>query len=58
MDTSMLVPGGPDRRKQIQDANDMYQTVVRHAERNNSAVPPYTFLELIGKGTFGRVYKW
>lgn len=54
----MLVPGGPDRRKQIQDANDMYQTVVRHAERNNSPVPPYTFLELIGKGSFGRVYKW
>ena len=57
MDTSLLVPGGPDRRKQIQDAKDMYQTVLRNAERSNSAVPPYDFLELIGKGSFGRVYK-
>ena len=58
MDTSLLVPGGPDRRAQIQDARDMYQTIVRNAERANSAIPPYEFLELIGKGSFGRVYKW
>lgn len=58
MDTSMLVPSGPDRRKQIQDAKDMYQIVVRNAEKAGSAVPPYQFLELIGKGSFGRVYKW
>jgi hypothetical protein len=58
MDTSMLLPGGPDRRKQIQDAKDMYQTIVRNAERTGSTVPPYQFLELIGKGSFGRVYKW
>lgn len=58
MDTSMLVPGGPDRRKQIQDAKDMYQIIARNAERTGSALPPYQFLELIGKGAFGRVYKW
>ena len=58
MDTSMLLPGGPDRRKQIQDAKDMYQIITRNAERTGSAPPPYQFLELIGKGAFGRVYKW
>lgn len=58
METSLMVPGGPDRRAQIQDARDMYQTITRNAERTNSAVPPYEFLELIGKGSFGRVYKW
>ena len=58
MDTSMLVPGAPDRKKQIQDAKDMYQIVARNAERAGSEPPPYKFLELIGKGAFGRVYKW
>jgi hypothetical protein len=54
----MLLPGGPDRRKQIQDAKDMYQIITRNAEKAGSAPPPYKFLELIGKGAFGRVYKW
>jgi hypothetical protein len=58
MDTSRLVPGAPDRTKQIQDAKDMYQIITRNAERTGSAPPPYKFLELIGKGAFGRVYKW
>ncbi|GAB7364144.1 hypothetical protein MBLNU230_g4695t1 [Neophaeotheca triangularis] len=35
----------------------MSQTVVRLAERANTNVPPYEFIELIGKGSFGRVYK-
>lgn len=47
----------PNKKKQIQDAKDMYQTVVRLAERANTSVPPYEFIELIGKGSFGRVYK-
>lgn len=58
MDTSRLVPGAPDRKKQVQDAKDMYQIIARNAERTGSEPPPYKFLELIGKGTFGRVYKW
>lgn len=58
MDTSLLRPDGPNRSKQIQDAKDMQLQVKRNAERSGSAPPPYEFLELVGKGSFGRVYKW
>ncbi|KAF2218070.1 hypothetical protein CERZMDRAFT_31426, partial [Cercospora zeae-maydis SCOH1-5] len=35
----------------------MTQTLLRHAERLGTTPPPYEFLELIGKGAFGRVFK-
>lgn len=58
MDATFLSPDGPNRSKQIQDARDMQETIKRNADRSGSAVPPYEFLELVGKGSFGRVYKW
>lgn len=46
------------RSKQVQDAKDMYQVISERCARTGSAIPGYEFLELIGKGSFGRVYKW
>lgn len=50
--------GAGTKHKQIQDARDMYRVVVDRAKRTNTPVPDYEFIELIGKGSFGRVYKW
>lgn len=63
MDASRLTPGvrtiaeQQDKARRVKDAKDTYQNIVRNAERSGTNVPPYEFLELIGKGAFGRVYK-
>lgn len=63
MDASRLDPGSrimadlQEKTRRVKDAKDMYETIVRNAERSNTSVPPYEFLELIGKGAYGRVYK-
>ena len=45
------------RLKQIQQAKDMQKAVLERAQRRGSEAPPYRLLELIGKGSFGRVFK-
>ncbi|KAL2358191.1 kinase-like domain-containing protein [Cryomyces antarcticus] len=45
------------RRRQIQAAQDMQQDIYATAERYNLPVPQFEFLELVGKGSFGNVYK-
>ncbi|KAF2161949.1 hypothetical protein M409DRAFT_69459 [Zasmidium cellare ATCC 36951] len=63
MDNSLLTPGSrlladqADKQRRVQDAKDMYATIVSNAERSDTPLPPYDFIELIGKGAFGRVYK-
>jgi hypothetical protein len=43
--------------KMIQAAKDMQAVVNDKAKRLGLIPPPYEFLELIGRGTFGRVFK-
>lgn len=45
------------KHKQIQAAKEMQQAVLERAQRTGKEPPPYEFLELIGKGSFGRVFK-
>jgi hypothetical protein len=44
--------------RQIQDAKTMEKAVMEKCKKKGIDVPDYEFLELIGKGTYGRVYKW
>lgn len=46
------------RIKQVEDAKTMELVVSERVARIGGTVPPYEFIELIGKGAFGRVYKW
>lgn len=52
---------GPDysatKKKALEDARSMQASVVRQCRETRREPPPYMFLELIGKGSFGRVYK-
>lgn len=45
------------REKAMEDAKQMQQMVVEAANRANKDPPKYALVELIGKGSFGRVYK-
>ena len=45
------------RREAIRLAKSQERAVAERCNRSNQEVPGYTFDELIGKGSFGRVYK-
>ncbi|PTB58838.1 hypothetical protein M431DRAFT_74127 [Trichoderma harzianum CBS 226.95] len=45
------------KHKAIEDARAAQAIVVRECAEAGREVPPYKLLELIGKGSFGRVYK-
>jgi hypothetical protein len=46
------------KARQIQDAKRMQDSVSEKARKKGIDIPDYEFYELIGKGTYGRVYKW
>ncbi|KAJ8124486.1 hypothetical protein O1611_g9154 [Lasiodiplodia mahajangana] len=45
------------KRKAADDAKSMQASTVKECSEIGRALPPYAFVELIGKGSFGRVYK-
>jgi hypothetical protein len=45
------------KTKAVEDARQMQATVLEIAKKTGKDPPKYALLELIGKGTFGRVYK-
>lgn len=47
----------PTKKKAIEDAEKMQRSIVRECAEQGREPPPYALSELIGKGTFGRVYK-
>ena len=51
------LPDGDRKQRAVQDAKEMAESVRRICDRNGVDAPPYEFIELIGKGTSGRVYK-
>ena len=45
------------KTKAVEDARQMQAKVIEVASKAGKAPPKYALLELIGKGSFGRVYK-
>jgi hypothetical protein len=46
------------RREAMRLAKAQEASVVEKCRRSGASIPEYAFDELIGKGSFGRVYKW
>ena len=45
------------RVKAVEDARQMQASIVQAAKRVGNEPPNYSLMELIGKGSYGRVYK-
>lgn len=45
------------KKKAVEDADKTQRAIVRECAENGREPPPYALSELIGKGSFGRVYK-
>lgn len=52
-----LMPTIGGRIKQRREAKEMEKAVKDRAQRLGVPPPKYEFLEIIGKGSFGRVFK-
>jgi hypothetical protein len=46
------------RREAMRLAKAQETMVIEKCRRSGASIPEYAFDELIGKGSFGRVYKW
>ncbi|KAL8947662.1 MAG: hypothetical protein Q9222_006082 [Ikaeria aurantiellina] len=64
MDTNFLAPASAasavitrQKEKTMQVAREQQQALAARLRKNNVEMPPFEFLELIGKGAFGRVFK-
>lgn len=53
-----VMPTIGGRVKQRRQAKEMEQAVKERAQRMGTSAPSYSFLEIIGKGSFGQVFKW
>jgi len=58
MDFNRLSTCTPARLKIIQEAQMQERTIRERLKKDGTPFPPYKFLEMIGKGSYGRVYKW
>ena len=58
MDTSLLQPpNAGTKTRAVHQAKEMEALVAERAKRRGEEPPRYEFLELIGKGSYGRVFK-
>lgn len=59
MATLQVFGGGPAtaRQKAVEDARKMEEAVQEECAKSGKAAPDYRLTELIGKGSFGRVYR-
>lgn len=53
--SSMVITKQKERTMQI--AKEQQAALSARLKKNNLEMPPFEFLELIGKGAFGRVFK-